>query len=159
MIENASRSSPPRQRCACRRHRQHASTPIVKTFIVEDSRVILDKLIATLEELTTVNVVGTAADEASAVAWLKEHAETPQLMIVDIFLKSGSGLGVLRAAQAMQLSAKRVVLTNYATADIRVACEKLGADRVFDKSNQVEELLAYCARLDDGTATQPGSLN
>lgn len=130
----------------------------MKTFIVEDSRVILDKLIATLEELTPVSVVGTAADEASAVAWLKAHAETPELMIVDIFLKSGSGLGVLRAAQALQLPARRVVLTNYATDDIRAACEKLGADRVFDKSNQVEELLAYCSQPEDG-ATSPGPLN
>ena len=69
------------------------------------------------------------------------------LVIIDIFLKSGSGLGVLQAMQAQRLRAKRVVLTNYATADIRRRCAQLGADRVFDKSAELDELLAYCAEL------------
>ena len=129
----------------------------MKTFIVEDSPVILDSLIATLEELTPISVVGTAADEASALAWLRQPANSPDLMIVDIFLKAGSGLGVLRAAQAMGLSGKCVVLTNCATPDMREACGKLGADRVFDKSNQFEELLAYCTN-DDGLGTGAGAL-
>ena len=40
----------------------------IKTYIVEDSQVIRDSLIATLEELVPVSVVGTAEDEGSAVA-------------------------------------------------------------------------------------------
>jgi len=40
--------------------------PNVNTFIVEDSPIILDNLVATLEELAPVRVVGSAADEASA---------------------------------------------------------------------------------------------
>ena len=32
--------------------------PIIKTFIVEDSQIIRDSLIATLEEMVPVNVVG-----------------------------------------------------------------------------------------------------
>jgi len=104
-------------------------------------------------------VVGTAADEASALAWLANPAHTADLVIIDIFLKSGSGLGVLRALQAAEHGSKRVVLTNYATADMREACLNLGADRVFDKSGEVEELLGYCARIDAGGPTSPGELN
>ncbi len=40
-----------------------------------------------------------------------------------------------------------MVLTNYATPDMRRRCAQLGADRVFDKSAELEELLAYCATL------------
>ena len=72
---------------------------MLNTYIVEDNPVIRENLIATLEELTPVRVVGTAEDEATAVQWLA-HNDTPvDLVIVDIFLKSGSGLGVLRSAQ------------------------------------------------------------
>jgi two-component system, OmpR family, response regulator len=40
-----------------------------------------------------------------------------------------------------------VVLTNYATQVIREHCLALGADRVFDKSGEVERLLEYCEAL------------
>jgi DNA-binding NarL/FixJ family response regulator len=131
----------------------------VKTYIVEDSPVILKNLVVALEELAPVQVVGTAADESSALAWLNDPANAADLVIIDIFLKGGSGLGVLRAMLSAGLPSKRVVLTNYATADVRKACLQLGADRVFDKSSEVEELLAYCARVDGGGATGPGALN
>lgn len=131
----------------------------MKTYIVEDSPVILKNLVVALEELAPVQVVGTAVDEPSALAWLGDPANSADLVIIDIFLKSGSGLGVLRAMQSAGLRSKRVVLTNYATADMRAACLRLGADRVFDKSGEVEELLAYCARLDSGAPTTPGELN
>ena len=122
----------------------------LKAYIVEDSPVIRDSLIATLEELVSVKVVGTAEDEAGAVEWMLQSKQTVDLMIIDIFLKSGSGLGVLRAASALPPSVKRVVLSNYATVDMRRKCLALGADRVFDKSHDIDALIAYCSQLSGG---------
>jgi hypothetical protein len=51
------------------------------------------------------------------------------------------------------------VLTNYATADIRRRCEVLGANRVFDKSHELEDLIDYCASVSDGAATSPGDVS
>ena len=139
------------------RHCKQSMTPL-KTFIVEDSPIILDNLIATLEELADVRVVGSVPDETSAVQKIHSGVHDFDLMIIDIFLKSGSGLGVLRAAQEAGVKARRVVLTNYATPDIRKRCAVLGADRVFDKSSELEDLIEYCSRIADGTATSPGTL-
>ncbi len=130
----------------------------LKTFIVEDSPLIRDGLIETLEEFTAVEVVGTAADEASAVRWLTDQGRDCDLMIIDIFLKGGSGLGVLKLVRQAGLSGKRVVLTNYATDDIRRTCLALGADRVFDKSQELEELITYCTQLASGGDTRSGAL-
>ena len=130
----------------------------LRTFIVEDSAIILDNLVATLEELADVKVVGAVPDEKSALAWIDGAADAVDLIIIDIFLKSGSGLGVLRAVQEAGLSARRVVLTNYATPDIRKRCAALGADRVFDKSGELEDLIEYCGRMADGTVTAAGEL-
>lgn len=130
----------------------------LKTFIVEDNPLIYENLVSTLEELTSVEVVGSAGDEASAVQWLSEEGDQVDLLIIDIFLLNGSGLGVLQAVKDAGLSVRRVVLTNYASADIRRRCAALGADRVFDKSCELDELIAYCARLADGSATAPGTL-
>lgn len=122
----------------------------LKTFIVEDSPLIRDSLIATLEELVPVKVVGTAEDELTAIQWLSKADNPCDLVIVDIFLKSGSGLGVLAAAQGLAKKCQLVVLSNYATPDIRRKCLALGANHVFDKSNEIEALIAYCGRLAAG---------
>ena len=139
------------------RHCTQSMSPL-RTFIVEDSAIILDNLVATLEELADVKVVGSVPDESGAVKWIRDGGQDLDLMIIDIFLKSGSGLGVLRAAQDAGLTVRRVVLTNYATPDIRKRCAALGADRVFDKSGELEDLIDYCGRIADGTASVPGSL-
>ena len=118
-------------------------------FIVEDSPVIRENLVAALEEMAPIQVVGTAEDEASALRWLGENA--CDLAIVDIFLKSGSGLGVLKTASLSARPIKLVVLSNYATPDMRRKCLELGADRVFDKSNEIDALILYCCRLADGS--------
>lgn len=115
-------------------------------FVVEDSAVIRQNLLAALEELLAVRIVGVAEDERSALEWLRGDGDC-QLIIIDIFLKSGTGLEVLRQARTARPQASLVVLTNYATADMRRRCAQLGADRVFDKSAELEELLAYCADL------------
>ncbi|HQX58908.1 MAG: response regulator transcription factor [Rhodoferax sp.] len=122
----------------------------LKTYIVEDSQVIRESLIATLEELVPVDVVGTADNEIAAVHWLSKPDNAVDLVIVDLFLKQGSGLGVLRAAHSMAQPCNMVVLSNYATADMRRKCLELGADRVFDKSNDIEALILYCDRLATG---------
>lgn len=124
--------------------------PQLKTYIVEDNPVIRESLIAALEELVPVEVVGTAEDELTAVEWLMLPGSHVDLVIVDIFLKRGSGLGVLRAMAGLTKRHNVVVLSNYATQDIRRKCLELGADRVFDKSNEIDALIAYCGRLAAG---------
>lgn len=119
----------------------------LKTYIVEDSPVIRENLIATLEELAPVEVVGTADNESVATFWLGRNAADCDLVIVDIFLKSGSGLGVLASPSLKKPRPKVVVLSNYATADMRRKCTELGADRVFDKSNEIDSLVSYCVRF------------
>lgn len=132
----------------------------LRTFIVEDNKVIYDNLVSTLQELANVEVIGHARNETDAVKWLREDQGSGDvdLMIVDIFLHTGSGLGVLKAAQEARLRGRRVVLTNYATPDIRQRCTQLGADRVFDKSCELEDLITYCEHISDGTASVPGDL-
>jgi DNA-binding NarL/FixJ family response regulator len=125
--------------------------PALRAFIVENSPVIRENLAGTLEELANVEVIGSAADEDSAVHWMsRESARHADVVIVDIFLNSGTGLGVLRAAQRLGVAARRVVLTNYATDDVRRRCATLGAERVFDKCRDLDEFISYCTDLAGG---------
>lgn len=124
----------------------------IKAFIVEDSAVIRENLIHALQEMSPVEVVGTAEDELTAVAWLDKPDNACDLVVIDIFLKGGSGLGVLRAMSDSRRTL--VVLSNYLSSVMREKCLDLGANQVFDKSNEIDALLAYCARLADGKTDQ-----
>jgi two-component system, OmpR family, response regulator len=116
----------------------------LKTYIVEDNPTIRENLIGTLEELASIDAVGMAETENDGKAWLSQNPASWNLAIVDLFLKQGSGLGVLSACRNRHASQKVVVLSNYATPDIRQRCAQLGVDAVFDKSNEIDALVDYC---------------
>jgi two-component system OmpR family response regulator len=127
----------------------------LEVYVVEDNVIVLESLIAALEELAPVHVVGTAADESVAVDWLRRNGERCDLVIIDIFLRTGSGLGVIAAARQRYPDASLVVLSNYATDEMQARCLASGADRVFDKSRDIDQLVAYCIAL---SSREPGEL-
>jgi DNA-binding NarL/FixJ family response regulator len=116
----------------------------MKTYVVEDNPTIRENLISTLEELAPVETVGAADTEEQGAEWLTRNALEWDLAIVDLFLKKGSGLGVLEACKSRQPLQKIVVFSNYATPEMRKRCAELGVDAVFDKSTEIDCLLAYC---------------
>ncbi len=126
----------------------------LRTYIVEDNATIRENLIGTLEELASIKSLGWAETESEATTWLASHEGQWDLAIVDLFLKQGSGLGVLQACQGRPRGQHLVVLSNYATSDMRKRCLQLGADAVFDKSNEIDALVEYCIKLCE--APRPG---
>ena len=119
----------------------------LRTYIVEDNATIRDNLIDTLEELASVQSLGWSDAEDEARQWLTGHRSQWDLVIVDLFLRQGSGLGVLEACQQRGREQRVIVLSNYATPDMRRRCAQLGADAVFDKSNEIDALVDYCLAL------------
>jgi two-component system, OmpR family, response regulator len=113
-----------------------------RVFMVEDSSTIRDNLIETLKELAQFEPVGTAETEHEAKRWLA--ANDWDLAIMDLFLREGSGLNVLEACRSRRPGQKVVVLSNHSSPDVRWRCRQLGADAVFDKSNELEALVDYC---------------
>ena len=119
----------------------------IKIYIVEDSSIIRDNLTDALRESAPIEVVGCAEEERSAIAWLRDAGNECDLVIVDIFLKNGSGLGVLKAMGEIPGAPERIVLSNHATPEIRAKCQQLGATKVFDKSNELDEMLGWLNRF------------
>ena len=98
---------------------QLATVVKLRTFFVEDNPTIRDNLIATMAELADVEAVGVAETEADAVRWLSHNPDAWDLVIVDLFLREGSGLGIVTSLQHRPPQKKLLVLSNYATADMR----------------------------------------
>ena len=124
----------------------------LKTYLVEDNATIRENLIATLEELVGAENIGTSDNENDAKSWLQANPSSWDLAILDLFLKQGSGLGVLAVCRDRKPFQKVVVLSNYATADIRQRCAQLGVDAVFDKSNEIDALVEFCLKQSGASA-------
>jgi two-component system, OmpR family, response regulator len=114
------------------------------TYLAEDNETVLANLIESLREIADVEVCSHGATQAEASRWLDLHDGQWHLAIVDLFLKEGTGLGVLAGCRNREPYQKVVVLTNYATPEIRRRAMELGANEVFDKSSELDELFAYC---------------
>lgn len=119
----------------------------VRAYLVEDHTNIRESLAETLNELVQIDVVGHADNEADAVAWLANNPQGWDLVVADIFLKSGNGVGVVAACKNRQKNQKVVVLTGFGTPEIRRLCNDLGVDVVFDKSIDTDAMIAYCKTL------------
>ena len=122
----------------------------LRIYLVEDNLLIRENLTSTLTELVGAEFVGWAVGERDAIHWLSQNADAWDLAIVDLFLKQGNGLGVVGAFSARAADKKLIVLTNYATPAVRERCAALGADDVFDKSNDIEKLVEFCAAQSSG---------
>ena len=114
------------------------------TILVEDNPAIRENLLAAMDELTDLDVVATAETASQAASALTAFDDSWDLAVVDLFLKQGSGLAVLKACQKRPPSRHVVVLTNYPTPEIRRRCLALGADAVFDKSTELEAFFDRC---------------
>lgn len=114
------------------------------TILVEDSKTIRDSLVPAMDEFVDVQMLATAETATEAIEALEEHKGAWQLAIVDLFLREGSGLTVLNACRSRAADQHVVVLTNYPTPEMRRRCAQLGADAVFDKSNELDLFFAFC---------------
>lgn len=118
--------------------------PALNVFIVEDSGVFREALAEALAEVPAT-VVGYAEEQAAASAWLDAHP--CDLVVVDLWLRAGSGIGLLRTLHAAPRRFRWVVLSSFADESTRRAATALGAEGVFDKARDMDQLVAYCRTL------------
>lgn len=119
----------------------------LRIFLVEDSPIIRDLILEDLLSIPGVVVVGTAETEKEALEEL--NALECDLMIVDIQLRQGNGINLLRSlsASARQRNCMKLVLSNHVSGTYRRLCEQYGVRFFFDKTSEFSQLHALVARL------------
>ena len=120
----------------------------LRVIIVEDSAIIRARLAESLGEMPNVEIVGQVETEADALVLLKESRW--DAAVLDLQLKQGTGLGVLKslAHGSRPANTKIIVFTNYAFPQYRDRSLSLGADYFFDKAREfhrVREVLNQLA--------------
>jgi CheY-like chemotaxis protein len=110
----------------------------MRILIVEDSVDVRNSLKKQFAEIPGAEIVGEAADAASAERACRELR--PDAITLDIRLAHGNGIDVLRRIRRDGSPVKVIVLTNYPDAQYRKACANAGADFFFDKSTEFEKV-------------------
>jgi two-component system, OmpR family, response regulator len=110
----------------------------LRVLLVEDSKVLLERLAEAIRQIPDVELIGTADTESAAVAAVKRDAI--DVVILDLHLKQGTGFGVMRALAATQLKPRIIVLTNYDLPEYKNAALALGATHFLDKARDYGRL-------------------
>ncbi len=109
----------------------------MKVFIVEDSPLVVDRLMAMFAEFEGgVEVVGRADDAVAAIGSIRDLR--PDAVILDIRLRRGTGLDVLETVKRDQQAPMVMMLTNYPHPQYRRRCLEHGADYFLDKSTEFD---------------------
>jgi DNA-binding NarL/FixJ family response regulator len=129
----------------------------LRVLLVDNRPVLHMNLIAALEELAPIDVIATASSESQAVALLAAMQPLCDLVVTDVPLAEGSGLGVLLQIRGLQIRSPAIVLTSVATPLIRAKALELGAQRVFDVASEFEQLIDFAQALASSLDASPGT--
>jgi DNA-binding NarL/FixJ family response regulator len=112
-------------------------------LIVDDSILILERMILLLDEIENIQFVVHAGSYQEAIELLS--GLTPDLALLDIHLPDKSGIELLRTIKDQYRGITVFMITNNATDYYRNQCKSMGADRFFDKSkdfNLIPEVIS-----------------
>jgi two-component system, OmpR family, response regulator len=127
-------------------HMDHGVRDALQVFIADDNGPIAEMLTQLLHSPGRVEVVGVGATEDAAVHAIRQLL--PDVVILDLQLKDGSGTNVIKAVRSHpELGSMRLLVTsNHDSPQLRAGCLELGANGYFDK---VKELAQLTARVDE----------
>jgi DNA-binding NarL/FixJ family response regulator len=119
----------------------------MRVFLVEDLPAVRTLVIENLQEIEGVRLAGFAETEDGALAWLGSH--DCEVLILDLELKQGNGMGVLKhlASAEPRPGLTKIIYSNHVGPNIRRLAAKLGAAYFFDKSLDTPQLRVLLEHL------------
>jgi DNA-binding NarL/FixJ family response regulator len=119
----------------------------LRVFIADDAPAVSEMLVELLSDGGRIEVVGVGDSEAGAIEGIRSLR--PDVVVLDLQLKDGSGTNVIRAVRAdPDLAATRlVVASNHVSEPMRAGCLELGADGYYDKVKELGLLASMLADL------------
>lgn len=126
-----------------------SDSPSLRVMLVEDSALLAARLAELIRRLPDVDLIDTVDTEADALERIA--ASAPDVLILDLHLRAGSGFGVLRALArvATPPRPKIIILTNFGLPEYRREAEAFGIEAFLDKSRdyfRLPSLLSGFAR-------------
>jgi len=129
-------------------HTGHMNTPssrFFRIYLVEDSSLVRERLVALLQSLPTIEIAGSSATVRQAIEDL--GCSQPDMVILDLTLADGTGLKVLKYLKQHHPKVLIIIFTNDIQPYIRNLCIKEGVVRFLDKTTDLALLLQTVENL------------
>lgn len=107
-------------------------------LLVDDSKIIVERVSALLSEVSCITNVERAASFEEAIIILENH--TINVALLDINLPGKNGIELLSFIKQKYPDVKTIMLTNQSDSFYRNLCKRLGSDSFIDKSNEFEKI-------------------
>lgn len=117
----------------------------MKVLVVDDSKIVRDRLVSMLDSMEGVDIVEQAEDGRSAI--LANNNLKPNVIILDIRMDETSGIQLLKKFKNNSSDQKIIMLTNFPYPQYRKKCFEEGADYFLDKSTEFDEVARIINRL------------
>lgn len=118
---------------------------MITILLIEDSLLLRERLRSKISGIQGALLVAEADNEDDALSYLEIHR--PDLAIIDLHLKSGTGLSLIEHIKDAYAATTMVVLTNLVEPEYRVKCKALGAHYFFDKSKDGDQIITLLGDL------------
>jgi len=112
---------------------------IMNVVVVDDSRILRERVVNLISELPGISVIGKAGNSIDAINVVRRTK--PDLVILDIRMPGENGIEVLKKIKKKKPETKVIIFTNYPNDQYKSESLKAGADYFFNKSDDIEELL------------------
>jgi two-component system OmpR family response regulator len=127
---------------------QTTAATVLKVLLVEDSRVLTERIAEAIAQISDVQLIATVDNESAAVSAVRRS--DVDVMILDLHLKQGTGFGVMRALAQVPCKPCFVILTNYDLPEYKSAAMALGARYFLDKARDYERLPDVLKEISEG---------
>jgi DNA-binding NarL/FixJ family response regulator len=116
-----------------------ASMNSLKIEIVDDTPIVRERLREMVQTMATFTIVGEAGTPDDAIAIFER--ERPDVIILDMKLKGGTGIDVLQAIRRVNKDVQIIVWTNFPYERYRAISKAMGADYFFWKATEYDKLI------------------
>jgi len=128
----------------------------IRVLVVEDHNVVRQGLVALLNLVEGIQVVGEAADGEEAVTQFR--SQRPDVTLIDLRLPKLSGVEVIQQVRAESPQARFVVLTTYDGDEDIYRALKSGAKAYLLKGMSTEELITTIREVHAGRSHIPAAI-
>lgn len=129
---------------------------IIRVLVVDDHNVVRQGLVALLNVVDGLEVVGEAADGVEAIAQFRKHR--PAITLIDLRLPRLSGVEVIQRLRTEEPQARFIVLTTYDGDEDIYRALKAGAKAYLLKGMTTEELVTAIRAVHAGKSHIPPSI-
>jgi DNA-binding NarL/FixJ family response regulator len=128
----------------------------IRVLVVEDHNVVRQGLVALLNLVEGIDVVGEAADGEEAITQFRSHK--PDVTLIDLRLPKLAGVEVIQQVRSEAPQARFVVLTTYDGDEDIYRALKSGAKAYLLKGMTTEELITTIREVHAGRSHIPAAI-